>query len=61
MTFDSATGNGKIVVGNEIDTLISIENFHYFQGTNFDDIIVLSSSNDHVIHGNQGNDNSLWR
>ncbi|NCT52976.1 MAG: hypothetical protein GPJ04_17640, partial [Microcystis aeruginosa G13-03] len=57
MTFDSATGNGKIVVGNEIDTLISIENFHYFQGTNFDDIIVLSSSNDHVIHGNQGNDN----
>ena len=57
MTFDSATGNGNIVIGNEIDTLISIENFHYFQGTNFDDIIVLSSSNDHVIHGNQGNDN----
>jgi Ca2+-binding RTX toxin-like protein len=57
MTFDSATGNGKIVVGTEIDTLISIENFTYFQGTNFDDIIVLSSSNDQVIHGNQGNDN----
>ena len=57
MTFDSATGNGNIVIGNEIDTLISIENFTYFQGTNFDDIIVLSSSNDQVIHGNQGNDN----
>lgn len=57
MTFDSATGNGNIVIGNEIDTLISIENFTYFQGTNFDDIIILSSSNDQVIQGNEGNDN----
>ncbi|WP_144360579.1 Calx-beta domain-containing protein, partial [Nodularia spumigena] len=56
MTYDSATGNGSIVVGTETDTFTSIENFDSFRGTNFDDIIVGGSTGDYSIYGGAGND-----
>ncbi|MDB9531256.1 hypothetical protein PN496_06775, partial [Nodularia spumigena CS-1038] len=56
MTYDSATGNGSIVVGTETDTFTSIENFNYFRGTNFDDIIFGGSTSDFYIYGGAGND-----
>ncbi|WP_013334894.1 beta strand repeat-containing protein [Gloeothece verrucosa] len=56
MTYDSATGNGTIVVGSEIDTFTSIELFNYFQGTNFNDVIFGGSANDFRINGGSGND-----
>ncbi|WP_017804098.1 Calx-beta domain-containing protein, partial [Nodularia spumigena] len=56
MTYDSATGNGSIVVGTETDTFTSIENFDYFRGTNFDDIIVGTPTSDYYISGGAGND-----
>jgi Ca2+-binding RTX toxin-like protein len=59
MTYDSATGNGKITVGTEVDTLISIDSFNrYFKGTNFNDVIVGTADNENYygIQGLDGND-----
>jgi Ca2+-binding RTX toxin-like protein len=56
MTYDSATGSGTIVVGSETDTFTSIEEFDFFEGTNFDDVIFGGSGNDANIEGGSGND-----
>jgi Ca2+-binding RTX toxin-like protein len=56
MTFDSATGNGTVVVGTETDALTSIENLSSFIGTNFDDTIVGTASRDFAMRGGAGND-----
>ena len=56
MSFSSATGNGTIVVGAETDTLISIEKFYDFKGTNFDDTIVGAIGSDLYLRGLAGND-----
>jgi Ca2+-binding RTX toxin-like protein len=56
MSFSSATGNGTIVVDTETDTLISIEKFYDFKGTNFDDTIVGAIGSDLYLRGLAGND-----
>jgi Ca2+-binding RTX toxin-like protein len=56
MNFSSATGNGTIVVGAETDTLISIEKFYDFKGTNFDDTIVGAIGADLYLRGLAGHD-----
>jgi Ca2+-binding RTX toxin-like protein len=56
MSFNSATGTGSIVVGTETDTLISIEKFYGFNGTNFDDTIVGATGSDWYLRGLAGND-----
>jgi Ca2+-binding RTX toxin-like protein len=56
MTYDSATGNGTVVIGAEIDTFTSIESFNYFIGTDFNDTIFGGSNYDFFINGGAGND-----
>ncbi|MEB3317488.1 MAG: bluetail domain-containing putative surface protein [Cyanobacteriota bacterium] len=47
MTYEPVSGNGTIIIGSEVDTLISIESFNTgymlsggFTGTNFNDVII---------------------
>ena len=56
MSYNSDTGNGMIVVGDETDIIISIERTFDFKGTTFDDNIFGTSDTDQYLSGLAGND-----